>query len=59
VKRPEVKLRYRTGYVASREAAVAPSRADAIANPVDLAGVGFTIHLDPVEGGYKWVQDVE
>jgi VWFA-related protein len=53
VKRPEVKLRYRPGYVASRDAAVAPSLANAIANPVDLAGVGFTIHLDPVEGGYK------
>ena len=53
VKRPDVTLRYRPGYVATRDAAVAPSLTDAIANPVDLAGIGFTIHLDPVEGGYK------
>jgi hypothetical protein len=53
VKRPDVKLRYRPGYVASRDAAVAPSLADAIANPVALAGIGFTVRLEPVEGGYK------
>jgi hypothetical protein len=32
---------------------VAPALAEAIANPVALAGIGFTVHLDPVEGGYK------
>ena len=53
VKRPDVKLRYRPGYVASKDAAVAPALADAIANPIPLAGVGFTVHLDPVEDGYK------
>jgi VWFA-related protein len=53
VKRPDVKLRYRPGYVAARDAAVAPSLRDAIANPVAVTGVGFTVHLDPVEGGYK------
>ena len=53
VKRPDVKLRYRPGYVAARGAAVAPSLAEAIANPVALAGIGFTVHLDAVEGGYK------
>jgi VWFA-related protein len=53
VKRPDVKLRYRPGYVASRDAAVAPSLPDAIASQVAHTGVGFTVHLDPVEGGYK------
>ena len=53
VKRPDVKLRYRPGYVAARGAAVAPSLAEAIANPVALVGIGFTVHLDAVEGGYK------
>jgi hypothetical protein len=53
VKRPGVKLRYRPGYVAARDAAVAPSLAQAIANPVALAGIGFTVHLEPVDGGYK------
>jgi VWFA-related protein len=53
VKRPDVKLRYRPGYVAARDAAVAPSLAEAIANPVALVGIGFSVHLDPVEGGYK------
>jgi len=53
VNRPGVKLGYRPGYVAAPDAAVAPSLADAIANPVALAGIGFTVHLDPVEGGYK------
>jgi len=53
VKRPDVKLRYRPGYVAARDAAVAPSLPDAVANPVALAGIGFTVHLEPVEGGYK------
>jgi VWFA-related protein len=53
VKRPGVKLRYRPGYVAARDAAVAPSLAEAIANPVALAGIGFSVHLEPVDGGYK------
>jgi len=53
VKRPDVKLRYRPGYVAARDVAVAPSLAEAIANPVALAGIGFAMHLEPVEGGYK------
>lgn len=53
VKRPGVKLRYRPGYVAARDTAVAPPLAEAIANPVALAGIGFTVHLEPVEGGYK------
>jgi VWFA-related protein len=53
VKRPGVTLRYRPGYVASRDAAVAPTLAEAIANPVALAGIGFSVHLDPTDGGYK------
>jgi VWFA-related protein len=53
VKRSSVKLRYRPGYVAAPGTAVAPPLAEAIANPVALAGIGFTVHLDPVEGGYK------
>jgi len=53
VKRPGVSLRYRPGYVAARDTAAAPSLADAIANPVELAGIGFTVQLEPVEGGYK------
>jgi hypothetical protein len=53
VTRPDVKLRYRSGYVAARDVAVAPSLAEAIANPVDLAGIGFSVHLEPVDGGYK------
>jgi VWFA-related protein len=53
VKRPGVKLRYRPGYVAAREAAVAPPLAEAIANPIALAGIGFSVHLDPMDGGYK------
>jgi VWFA-related protein len=53
VNRPGAKLRYRPGYVAAPDAAVARSLAEAIANPVALAGVGFTVHLEPVEGGYK------
>jgi VWFA-related protein len=43
VSRPDVKVRYRPGYVAAPDAAVAPSLAAAIAS----------VHLDPVEGGYK------
>jgi VWFA-related protein len=53
VRRPGVNARYRPGYVAAREAAIAPSLADAIANPAAFTGIGFTAHLDPVEGGYK------
>jgi VWFA-related protein len=53
VKRADVKLRFRPGYVAARDAAVAPSLRDAIANPVALTGIGFDVHLEPVEGGYK------
>ena len=53
VKRPGVKLRYRPGYVAARDTVAAPSLAEAIANPVSLAGIGFSVHLEPVEGGYK------
>jgi VWFA-related protein len=53
LKRPGMNLRYRPGYVAARDAAMAPSLADAIANPIALAGIGFTVHLEPVEGGYR------
>ena len=53
VDRPHVSVRYRPGYEATRQPAVAPLLADAIANPIALAGIGFTAHLDPVEGGYK------
>jgi len=53
VKRPDVKLRYRPGYVAARGAALAPTLSEAIAQPIDLAGIGFTVHFDKVEGGYK------
>jgi VWFA-related protein len=53
VKRPGMKLRYRPGYLAARDLAVAPSLAEAIRNPVASAGIGFTVHLDPTEGGYK------
>src|SRR5579863_5961493 len=53
VNRPDVKLRYRPGYIAARDMAVAPSLAVAIASPVALAGIGFTVHLEPVDGGYK------
>ncbi len=53
VDRPGVKPRYRPGYVAARDAVLAPSLAEAIANPVALGGIGFTVHLEPVDGGYK------
>lgn len=53
VNRPGVKVRYRPGYVAAPDTAVAPPLAEAIANPVALAGIGFRVHLEPVEGGYK------
>ncbi len=51
--RPGVKLRYRPGFVASSKAAVAPTLAEAVASPAPLTGIGFTVSLDPVEGGYK------
>jgi len=53
VARPGVSLRYRPGYRASSAAAVSPTLADAVANPIALAGIGFSAHLEPVEGGYK------
>ncbi len=53
VDRSDAKLRYRPGYVAAPEAALTPQLADAIANPIDLAGIGLTVHLEPVDGGYK------
>lgn len=53
VNQPGTKLRYRPGYVAAQEAAVSPLLADAITNPIALAGIGFSVHLDPIEGGYK------
>ena len=53
VQRPGVKARYRPGYVATKDPAVAPSLAEAIASPIALAGIGFNAHLDPVDGGYK------
>jgi VWFA-related protein len=53
VNRPGVSLRYRPGYVASKDVALSPTLAEAIANPIALTGVGFTVHLDPTEGGYK------
>jgi VWFA-related protein len=53
VNRRGVTLRYRPGYVAARDKAATPQLRDAIANPVAMAGIGFTLHLEPVEGGYK------
>jgi len=53
VKRPGVELRYRPGYVTARDAVLTPPLADAIANPVALAGIGFTVHLQPVDQGYQ------
>ena len=53
VQRPGVKARYRPGYVATKDPAVAPSLTEAIASPIALAGIGFSAHLDPVDGGYK------
>ena len=51
--RSDLKTRYRPGYVASPDRAVTPTLADAITNPVALAGIGFSVHLEPVEGGYR------
>ena len=53
VERPGVSLRYRPGYVAARDTVMTPPLAEAIASPVALAGIGFTVHLEPVDGGYK------
>lgn len=53
VQRPGVKVRYRPGYVAAKDSAVAPSLTEAIASPIALSGIGFTAHLDPMDGGYK------
>jgi VWFA-related protein len=53
VQRPGVKARYRPGYVATKDPAVTPSLTEAIASPIALSGIGFTAHLDPVDGGYK------
>jgi VWFA-related protein len=53
VQRSGVSVRYRPGYSATRQGAVSPSLADAVVNPVTLTGIGFTAHLDPVDGGYK------
>jgi hypothetical protein len=46
-------LRYRPGYLAATQAAATAALADAIANPVPVAGIAFTAHLEPVEGGYR------
>jgi VWFA-related protein len=53
VKRSGVNVRYRPGYLAAKQTAMAPSLADAVVNPVNVTGIGFTAHLDPVDGGYK------
>ena len=53
IRRPGFSLRYRPGYVATSRAAVVPSLAEAITKPVAYAGIGFTAHLDRVDGGYK------
>jgi VWFA-related protein len=53
VKRPGVELRYRPGYVAARDPVLTPTLADAIANPVALAGIGFTVRLQPADEGYQ------
>jgi hypothetical protein len=39
--------------LAAKQTAMAPSLADAVVNPVNVTGIGFTAHLDPVDGGYK------
>ena len=59
VKRPGVSVRYRPGYLAAKQTAMAPSLADAVVNPVNLTGIGFTAHLDPVDGGYKLSVNVD
>jgi VWFA-related protein len=53
VKRPGVELRYRPGYVAARDAVLTPTLAEAIVNPVALAGIGFTVRLQPADEGYQ------
>jgi VWFA-related protein len=53
VNRSDVNLRYRPGYVAVRDNAATPTLSEALANPVAMSGIGFSVHLEPVEGGYK------
>jgi VWFA-related protein len=53
VERPGLNVRYRPGYVATAKPAVAPSLVDALAKPINYAGIGLTAHLAPTEGGYK------
>lgn len=53
VKREGTQLRYRPGYVAAPGEAAEPTLAQAIANPIALGGIGLSVHLDPVDGGYK------
>lgn len=53
VERSGLNVRYRPGYVATAKPAVAPSLADAVAKPINYAGIGLTAHLAPTEGGYK------
>lgn len=53
VKRPGTQLRYRPGYLASADDTGEPELAQAIASPFDFAGIGFSVHLDAVDGGYK------
>jgi VWFA-related protein len=59
VQRSAVSVRFRPGYLATRQGAVSPSLADAVVNPVTLTGIGFTAHLDPVDGGYKLSVNVD
>ena len=58
VKRPGVELRYGPGYVAARDAVLTPSLADAIVNPVALAGIGFAVRLQPADEGYHYQASV-
>ena len=53
VRRSDLKLRYRPGYMATSKPAVAPSLADAITAPIAYAGIGITARLTPTDGGYK------
>jgi VWFA-related protein len=53
VQRQGVDLRYRPGYMAAKQSAMAATLTAAVASPVALAGIGFTAHLTPTEGGYQ------
>jgi VWFA-related protein len=53
VDRPDTRLRYRPGYFAAADRALAPQLSDAIDNPIALAGIGFNVRLEPIDGGYK------